>query len=78
MLGALSFEFVPKAIDSTGLWHTASLGNSPILVSFLIFINTHHYFIDNVIWRSNNEQIKKYLFATPADAKPSANLRRVA
>jgi hypothetical protein len=28
-----------------------------------MWINIHHYFIDNVIWRRDNEDVRKYLFA---------------
>ena len=65
LLGALSFEFVPKFLDSQHLLNYSSLGTSPFIAAFLMFINIHHYFIDNTIWRSNNEQVKKYLFAHP-------------
>lgn len=76
VLGAMSFEFVPKWLDSQGFIHAPALGTAPILVTFLLFINVHHYFIDNVIWRSDNEQIKKYLFA-PAPTEPVAHLHKV-
>lgn len=65
ILGALAFEFVPKFLDAQNFLHFPQLGSSPFLAMFLIFINVHHYFIDNAIWRSNNEQVKKYLFASP-------------
>ena len=66
LLGAMAFEFVPKFLDSQHWLQNPALGSSPFLAAFLIFINVHHYFIDNVIWRSNNEQVKKYLFASAA------------
>lgn len=61
ILGALFFEFIPKGIDGLDLGLKGTLGYAPILASFLLFINIHHYFIDNVIWRSDNEVVKKYL-----------------
>jgi len=30
---------------------------------FWVFINIHHYFIDNVIWRRENTDVSKYLFS---------------
>jgi len=63
MLGAMAFEFVPKFLDSRQILQNPALGTSPFVAAFLIFINVHHYFIDNVIWRSTNDQVKKYLFA---------------
>ena len=32
------------------------------LFVFWIFINVHHYFLDNVMWRRENPDTKKYLF----------------
>ncbi len=62
ILGALFFEFIPKRLDSAQLLEKTVLGPTPILAAFLLFINIHHYFIDNVIWRSDNAELKKYLF----------------
>ena len=51
------------------LFH-ASLSPDPTLFGpavfvfiFVMWINIHHYFIDNVIWRRDNEDVRKYLFA---------------
>ena len=30
------------------------------------FINIHHYFIDNVIWRRDNPEARRYLFGSGA------------
>jgi len=27
-----------------------------------VFVNVHHYFTDNVIWRSQNPETRRYLF----------------
>jgi hypothetical protein len=62
-LGAMSFDWVPKFLDSQSLLRNPALGTSPFVAAFLMFINIHHYFIDNVIWRSDNEEIKRHLFA---------------
>jgi hypothetical protein len=59
LLGAAAFEFVPKFLDSQG-W-ISGVGTAPFLASFLLFINIHHYFIDNVIWRADVPSVKKYL-----------------
>ena len=32
------------------------------LFMFWIFINVHHYFLDNVMWRRENPETGKYLF----------------
>ena len=59
--GALIFEIIPKALDSAYKFQNADLGEKPFLVVFLLFINIHHYFIDNTIWKSSNLEVKKYL-----------------
>lgn len=63
VLGALSFEIIPNLLDQNFSFDNTALGNSTFLASFLLFINIHHYFIDNVIWKSQNEEIRSYLFA---------------
>ena len=60
--GALFFEFIPRNLDKLQLLPAELLGSTPFLAVFLLFINIHHYFIDNTIWRSSNETVKKYLF----------------
>ncbi len=62
ILGAMFFEFIPKNLDKIYKFTEAGLGTNPVLVAFLLFINIHHYFIDNVIWKSANPEVKKHLF----------------
>ena len=38
------------------------LGSSLFFFIVLIFINVHHYFLDNVMWRRGNPEVAKYLF----------------
>jgi hypothetical protein len=38
-------------------------GPSVFVFIVIVWINIHHYFIDNVIWRRDNEDVRKYLFA---------------
>ena len=38
-------------------------GRRMFLFMFYIFINVHHYFLDNVMWRRGNPDVKTYLFA---------------
>ena len=60
-LGFLSFDYVPTSFDqlndSLNLLHV-----SFFMIAFLIFINVHHYFIDNVLWRFKNKQVRELLF----------------
>jgi hypothetical protein len=58
--GYLSFDWIPngldQAVNTKGLFHT-----SFFIISFLAFINVHHYFIDNVLWRFKNKEVKQLL-----------------
>jgi hypothetical protein len=67
VLGLLGFWLVPLGLEFTVPVGVAAAA-SPFLFSFWIFINVHHYFIDNVMWRSENPDIKKYLFDEPRPA----------
>lgn len=75
VLGALMFEFIPKALDKQALLGSGPLGPTPFMAAFLLFINIHHYFIDNTIWRSDNPTVKEHLFhpvsGGPKGGKPS-------
>lgn len=59
-LGALMFDFGPH-------WSAAFFlldGNiSTSYFLFWVFVNVHHYFIDSVLWRKENPEAVKYLFA---------------
>jgi hypothetical protein len=78
VLGALAFEFIPKFLDQQNFVPEGSLGYAPFLAAFLLFINIHHYFIDNVIWRSDNVVVKKFLFkSSPDDNKAGGPISAV-
>lgn len=76
LLGALAFEYVPKNLDTFGGF-SPLLGSSPVLAVTLLFINIHHYFIDNVIWRATNPDVKQFLF-TPARPTVEKSHKRAA
>ena len=58
----LSFDLIPNSAD--GLLHArTTMGLGFFLVCAQVFINVHHYFIDNVLWRFDNPEIRKYLLA---------------
>ena len=58
--GWLAFEFVPDTID-------AALGTPDAWQMFffftaaMLFINIHHYFIDNVLWRFRDPRVQAFL-----------------
>ena len=60
LLGFLSFDYIPNSLDqirdSSSLYHA-----SFFMIAFLIFINIHHYFIDNVLWRFKNKEVRQLL-----------------
>jgi hypothetical protein len=62
-LGFLGFLFVPITLDTYVGYNTELLSNALFLFIFWIFINTHHYFIDNVIWRRENPETREHLFS---------------
>ena len=70
ILGAFFFEFLPNFLDKNLL-----IGNiiTPhiFLLSFILFINIHHYFIDSVIWRSGNKNIRDNLKFISDNKKPA-------
>jgi len=62
LLGALSFAIIPGLFDATPWLNRALFGPTPFVFFATIFINIHHYFIDNVIWKGNNPEIREHLF----------------
>ena len=58
--GWLSFDFLPSVLDSWldtfQAWRIFFF-----FTAAMLFINIHHYFIDNVIWRSRDPAMKRYL-----------------
>jgi hypothetical protein len=60
--GWLAFEFVPNEVD-TALGTFNSWQMFFFFTAAMLFINIHHYFIDNVLWRFKDPEIQKYLLA---------------
>ena len=58
--GWLVFEFVPDAMDSR-LGTFDAWGMSFFITAAMLFINIHHYFIDNVLWRFKDPHVRAYL-----------------
>jgi hypothetical protein len=60
--GFACFELLPNTADAVfetqermNLWF--------FFIAAQVFINVHHYFIDNVLWRFKNPEVKNYLLA---------------
>lgn len=63
-LGWLLFRGAPGFLDSTLVLsstpgdRTRDLGATPYLAAIFVFVNIHHYFMDNVIWRRENPETR--------------------
>ncbi len=64
ILGYVGFGSLPQLLDSSINYNHAVFGETMFLFIFLIFINIHHYFIDNVIWRRENPDTRRFLFSS--------------
>jgi len=60
ILGAVFFEWLPKYMDAAIRIH--GVDEQFFLISFIVFINIHHFFIDNAFWRKDNSDVQRYLF----------------
>jgi len=63
ILGYAGFYGVPKLLPAIIPYDEAVFGATAYLFVFWVFINVHHYFLDNVMWRSQNPDMRRYLFA---------------
>jgi hypothetical protein len=64
-IGFLGFYGLPNWFDSWVPYDRSVFGPALFLFLFYIFINVHHYFLDNVMWRRGNPDVRNYLFAKP-------------
>ncbi len=73
LLGIIMFSVLPTMLDILGKtgalpgpfsYNQVIFGTSLYLFFVTIFINIHHYFIDNVIWKRNNPYIRS-MMTTP-------------
>lgn len=61
LAGLSAFTLMPNSLDT--ITHAVDrLKISYFLISFITFINIHHYFIDNILWRFKNTEMQKLLF----------------
>ena len=61
-IGVLAFWIAPILLSATVPYDKELFGVTLFLFIFFIFINVHHYFLDNVMWRKENPDIKRHLF----------------
>ena len=70
LLGFLGFMGLPRLFDAIVPYDKHLYGGGLFLFVFYIFINVHHYFLDNVMWRRGNPDVQRYIFARgPAPAR---------
>ncbi|WP_292855851.1 hypothetical protein [Mesorhizobium sp.] len=62
LLGGVGFWLIPTVLTALIPYDEQALGSSLFFFIVLIFINVHHYFLDNVMWRRGNPEVSKYLF----------------
>jgi hypothetical protein len=62
IMGFLGFWGIPILLDLYVPYDRAVFGSTAFLFVFWIFINVHHYFLDNVMWRRENPDARRYLF----------------
>ena len=62
LAGWLAFELVPNTLDNAlgtfGAWQMFFF-----FTAAMLFINIHHYFIDNVLWRFRDPRVRAYLLS---------------
>jgi hypothetical protein len=68
LLGFIGFMGAPRVLDVLLPYDKHVFGPSLFLFGFYIFINVHHYFLDNVMWRRGNPDVQQYIFARPNTA----------
>ena len=61
-MGWLGFIGIPDYLRRELAPDVQVWGPSVIGFMFIIWINIHHYFMNNVIWRKDNGDIRKFLF----------------
>jgi hypothetical protein len=74
-LGFLLFHGAPDVLDGARLSahrhaHVplGDLGATPYFAAFFAFVNIHHYFMDNVIWRRENSATRFLVVGSAAPA----------
>jgi len=62
-LGGWMFLAAPVLLEIFVDLPESSWGTTPFFFTSIIFINIHHYFLDNVMWRRGNPEVSQHLFA---------------
>jgi hypothetical protein len=62
ILGVMGFEAIPRLLDQNITYQQSAYGTTLFTAMIWVFINIHHYFLDNVMWRKDNPDVGKHLF----------------
>jgi hypothetical protein len=62
LAGWMAFEFVPNSLDNA-LGTFTAWKMFFFFTAAMLFINIHHYFIDNVLWRFRDPEVRTYLLS---------------
>lgn len=65
VLGVVGFWWGPQLLGAVVDYNRGAFGPAVFLFMAWTFINIHHYFIDNVIWRRDNAEMREHLFRPP-------------
>lgn len=61
LLGGAGFVFIPYTLNAWVPVDAALFGPEVFTLVFAVFINIHHYFLDNILWRKDNKEAFQYL-----------------
>lgn len=62
-LGALAFWLLPALVTAFTDFQSSGFPAMWAFAVFWIFVNVHHYLLDNVMWRKGNPDVAKHLFS---------------
>ncbi|MEM0987264.1 MAG: hypothetical protein AAGK00_00175 [Pseudomonadota bacterium] len=62
ILAAMWFWVVPLTLDAIFAYREDIFGQAMFVFIVVVFVNVHHYFLDNVMWRRENTDVKEHLF----------------
>jgi hypothetical protein len=62
VIGLLAFEIIPTFLDNQ-FGSVSKLNTWYFMISFAVFINIHHFFIDSAIWKFNDPKVRARIFS---------------
>jgi hypothetical protein len=62
LLGAVFFWCAPLWLSVYAPYDRAVFGATMFMFMFWVFMNVHHFFLDNVMWKRENPDVRRFLF----------------